>query len=338
MKTSSAGQLQHPRRSLGNRHRAQARKFLNLISGDCPPDDANLAWAEQAARQAVLYDFTHEDNWLILAETKKLAADDSGMRAVITDLFTILGRDPLMVDQLASVNMVEHGFELVAATLAADPLDPDYWFESIGEEGLGEFQRRFFSLDLSDVRANILFGRRLERIRTIDEDMFITMVQRLLAHRPYNHEAWVELGRLHERRKEFDEAWFCYDQAQIHFPQLDVRDSFRIRMERKLDGTATGWSRPTESGRDEFLRKMENLALKTQSSETAPPAGEKSSDSESGESESERLQRLMVEGEFSSAFFLARRLVTSGEDWASEYLEQAQANLRDEGSDSADLP
>ena len=38
--------LQHPRRSLGNRYRSQAEKFLKLGN-----DAGNLSWAEQSAKQ-----------------------------------------------------------------------------------------------------------------------------------------------------------------------------------------------------------------------------------------------------------------------------------------------
>ena len=46
--------LQHPRRSLGNRHRSQAEKFLKISN-----DESNLNWADQSAKQAILYDFTN---------------------------------------------------------------------------------------------------------------------------------------------------------------------------------------------------------------------------------------------------------------------------------------
>ena len=39
--------LQHPRRSLGNRQRSQAEKFLNLGR-----DQKNVMWAEQNAKQS----------------------------------------------------------------------------------------------------------------------------------------------------------------------------------------------------------------------------------------------------------------------------------------------
>ena len=54
--TDIGARLQHPRRSLGNRHRSQANKFLKLAGSD----KNNLPWAEQSARQAVLHDFCVE--------------------------------------------------------------------------------------------------------------------------------------------------------------------------------------------------------------------------------------------------------------------------------------
>ena len=53
--------LQHPRRSLGNRHRTQAEKFLQISN-----DESNLNWAEQSAKQAVLYDFTNPEKESIM--------------------------------------------------------------------------------------------------------------------------------------------------------------------------------------------------------------------------------------------------------------------------------
>ena len=86
-KTDIGSRLQHPRRSLGNRHRSQAEKFLQLSIND----KTNLSWAEQSARQAVLHDFTHPDNWRILLSIKLEIGDLSGVRAVLDDLFLILG-------------------------------------------------------------------------------------------------------------------------------------------------------------------------------------------------------------------------------------------------------
>ena len=92
--------LQHPRRNLGNRYRAQARKFSNLATQDDSRFDDNMSWAEQSARQAILYDFTDEENWRCLANIKHIRGDSIGLSSVLEDLFSILGRDPEQVDQL----------------------------------------------------------------------------------------------------------------------------------------------------------------------------------------------------------------------------------------------
>ena len=178
MANSSGSSLQHPRRSLGNRHRSQAQKFLALAQSTPNLSIQNLKWAEQSARQAVLHDFTHEENWRLLAEIKTLAEDEIGLRAVLEDLYAVLGRDPEHLQQLGEVNMLEHGFSLLSASLAADPLDPEYWAQLISSDFLDELENRFFHLDLSDPRANVLFGRRLERVRTIDEELFIRLVRK----------------------------------------------------------------------------------------------------------------------------------------------------------------
>ena len=69
--------LKHPRRSLGNRYRSQAEKFLRL--GD---DVGNLSWAEQSAKQSILYDFTNEENWRVLIRIKIQMEDSEGARSV----------------------------------------------------------------------------------------------------------------------------------------------------------------------------------------------------------------------------------------------------------------
>lgn len=331
MADKSASSLQHPRRSLGNRHRSQAQKFLNLSKTRKENLVQNLNWAEQSGRQALLHDFTHEENWQILAEIKTLRNDEHGLRALLEDLFAVLGRDPEQLNQLVGVDMIEHGHQLVCAALASDPLDPTFWGGDLTREFLDEFETRFFTLDLSDSRASVLFGRRLEKILPIDEERFIRMIRRLLAQRPFNHEAWTQLGKLHEMRKEYDEAWFSYDQAQSHFPQISTRDDFRLRMERRLDNDRSAWKRPDSMQRDEFLIRMENLALRPNEENSEENSEVKSVENvdlmSEEESEESTLLRLIGEKEYSAAFFLARRLVAGGESWATQYLEIAQSKL-----------
>ena len=108
--------LQHPRRSLGNRHRSQAEKFLNWVESN----STNLHWAEQSARQAVLHDFTHPDKWRILLQTKVAASDADGIRSILDELFLILGRDPELLLQLDGLNMLEQGSDLLEAAIIVE--------------------------------------------------------------------------------------------------------------------------------------------------------------------------------------------------------------------------
>ncbi len=318
--------LQHPRRSLGNRHRSQASKFLKLAESDI----ANLGWAEQSARQAVLHDFTHPDNWRLLIEIKVRADDASGIRTVLDELFLILGRDPELLAQLDGVDLTSSANKLLEGALSIDPLDPDAWWDCTqGEAGVQTFLERIRRLDFTDPRANILFSRRMERLLENGyEDEYLELTRKLLAQRPSNHEAWARLGRLHERREEFDEAWFCYDQAQTHSSSLRPRDEFRERMEARLEGAAvTPWKAPDIQGRVDFLARMQSLATPADS-DTAK-VGDESEDSKTKESEFERAKRLHSTGRSSEAFFIARRLAAEGDGEALSLAQTIQEAMDD---------
>ena len=189
--------LQHPRRSLGNRHRAQASKFLSIAKKDTENRLTNLNWAEQSSRQSVLHDFTNEDNWRQLIEIKILLSDENGIRAVLEDLFVILGRNPERTNILTGIDLIVHGNDLLEAAFAVDPLDPNNWYSSIAcnEEKFDEFTTRMNTLDLRDPRANIVFGRRIEKLFDNGRhEEFIPLARRIVAQRPQNHEAWIGLG------------------------------------------------------------------------------------------------------------------------------------------------
>ena len=228
--------LQHPRRSLGNRYRSQAEKFLRL--GD---DVGNLSWAEQSAKQSVLYDFTNEENWRVLIRIKVLMEDSEGSRSVLSDLFSVLGRDPELMSQLSGIDIISSCEDLLEGAFLSDPLDPDKWWSGICDkpEELQGFSERLRTLDVSDQRSNILYSRRLERVREGGyEDEFLELSRVLLSQRPTNHESWEQLGMLYERREEYDEAWLCYDQANVVYPRSSAREGFRERMEARVDGSA----------------------------------------------------------------------------------------------------
>ena len=320
--------LQHPRRSLGNRHRAQAIKFLNIAKSDDKNRLTNLNWAEQSSRQSVLHDFTNEDNWRILIEIKILLSDEIGVRAVLEDLFIILGRNPERTDILSGINLVLHGKDLLEAAFLVDPLDSDKWYTEIGcdHEKFTDFVARMNSLDLRDPRANIIFGRRIEKLFDNGRyDEFIPLAKTIVAQRPQNHEAWTGLGRLHERRNEYDEAWLCYDQAQIHFPSIPVRDEYRKRMDARLDGKKLPWKPPDISSRTMFLDKMYELSKPSQIDETPV---KQEPDETLILNDEQILQQLLENGDSQSALFLSRRLIANGEEWAQKYYDTAMNNLR----------
>ncbi len=321
----SASKLQHPRRNLGSRHRAQADRFVKLSKKDTERASENLAWAEQNAQQAVLYDFTDERNWRCLAEIKKMRMDGEGLSLVLEDLFIVLGRDPNQLSQIRGVNHLEVGLELLEAAFITDSLEPNEWFEKLDEKGLQDFAKRCKRLDFTDQRANIVYGRRLERIRGAGyEEIFIELVHHLLAHRPANHELWMELGRLHERRNEIDQAWLCYDHVQQVRPTEPVRDLFLDRLKRAMDGEeSVPWSGPSLQTRSDFLERMKNLSQNV----STVPVQEPSAPKEVSNTDLSRLENLIQAGEAAEAFFLARSLFTSGEEWAQEWMEKAQSML-----------
>ena len=302
--------LQHPRRSLGNRHRSQAEKFLKISQSS-----ENLNWAEQSAKQAVLYDFTNPENWIVLTKIKIIKGDMEGIRAVLKELFTILGRDPELLSQLKNIDLTENGMDLLNAGLRIDPLDPDKWAKEVlgNDDETEQFKKRVEALDLRDVRANILFSRRIERLRDFDnEDMFMYLSRIILAQRPSNHETWNELGKLHERRGEFDEAWFCYDQAQTYFPTLKVRDRYKERMEAKMDGKANiPWKEPGVKNRVDFLKKMQDMsAPKNFTENLEEEVGQKQLEND----EYQKIANFREQGNLSGAFFLARQLAAEGDE------------------------
>lgn len=322
-----ADSLQHPRRSLGDRHRSQSQKYVNLAldeQGNVIRERlVNLEWGEQSARQAVLHDFTNAENWKVLVRVKSLLGDSEGIRSVLEDLFSVLGRKPEHLMQLENIDFVTSGYGLLLASIEADPLDPDVWWNMACESQdiLTEFLDRTSKLDLRDRRANLLFSRRIERIRDSgDEDQFIRLSKIILAQRPTNHEAWASLGRMHERRKEYSDAWLCYDQAQICFPVNRVRDEFRSRMEAELDGKGKKkWKSPGIDQRVDFLRKMEDMAT--------PESVYVNLEDDVDEDPIRKVEELVSEGKLSEAFFMTRRMAAKGVEGALEINQELRKKM-----------
>ena len=317
---STTDLLQHPRRNLGIRYRTQAIRFMKLAKKDVERKYENLEWAENNARQSILYDFTDQENWRCLAQVKVERIDMEGMESLLMDLFQVLGRDPDLLVQIKKADLIESGQELLEAIFLNDPLDADVWFDKMGDNEISKFESRCRTLNFTDQRANIIFGRRIERLlKAGKEDLFISLVPHLLAHRPQNHELWLQLGRLHERRKEVAQSWLCYDHVQALLPHTLERDRFLSRMKGKMDGEDfKPWSAPTVSDRKSFLEKMQNLARLPSEIEPEDEL-DSSPHTLSGE---EKITILVDEEKYSEAFFMARSLAANGEQWALEWVEK----------------
>ena len=141
------------------------------------------------------------------------------------------------------------------------------------------------------------------------EDEYLELTRKLLAQRPSNHEAWDKMGKLHERRGEFDQAWLCYDQAQSNSTNLNSRDDFKVRMESLIDGKGKlAWKAPDISDRLDFLNRMQVLARPT-----TELAQDEILEEDTELSELDYARQLFEKDRLSEAFFIARRLATQGD-------------------------
>jgi hypothetical protein len=136
----------------------------------------------------------------------------------------------------------------------------------------------------------------------------------------------MELGRLYERREEMDEAWSCYDHVQQLQPHQTVRDAFLERITGRLMGEKEKpWTAPSIEKRSQFLEHMLQLSQRISTiedvQETSIPVEKEQI---SVHPDLIRLQSLMDAGDASEAFFLARRLVSQGEEWAEEWVAKAK--------------
>ena len=87
------------------------------------------------------------------------------------------------------------------------------------------------------------------------------------------------------------------------------------------------WSKPSVEKRDEFLRQMMELSKRVSKSEDNIQDVYTDENVESKHPDLSRLELLISNEDFSEAFFLARRLISQGEDWATDWLEAARVGL-----------
>ncbi len=317
-----------PRKSLGDRNRSQAHKFLKLSKLDSNQRFENLQWAEQSARQAILYDYTNFQNWELLLKLKHELVDEEGIYALLEDLLTVLGKDIELITQLKNIDILPSCFDLFSSILKREPLNADIWWEKIRSDDaeLNHFINKCKKMDFRDRRSNVVFGRRLERIRGSGlNDVFSELMPYLLAHRPDNYELWIELGKHHESLKDYKNAWMCYDQVL----QFKPRDNNKLRLSEiilhKFDNLED--IKPTKMDIYSFNSRLESLTKSMKFEEVLKPKTEIGNHMNELES---KLSDLINSKGYQEAFFMARSLLSEGELWAQKYFEKAKEGLIDE--------
>lgn len=316
-----------PRKSLGDRNRSQANKFYNLSEVDSNQKIENLQWAEQSARQAILYDYTNYKNWEILLIMKNELGDESGIYSLLEDLLSVLGKDGDLIAQLKNINIFPSCFDLFYSIIKREPLDADVWWAKIELNGfdLDSFVSRCKVMDFRDRRSNVIFGRRLERIRKHGlNDVFSELMPYLLAHRPDNYELWTELGKHHESLKDYKNALMCYDQVL----QFNPKDKNKQRLSEILNIKYKGLSlmMPNKNEIQSFHLRLEKLTNSIRNNEEIEIIEESKELSQL----EFKLKSLLDSRDYQEIFFISRSLISEGEDWAKKYFEIAKEELLNE--------
>lgn len=317
-----------PRKSLGDRNRSQAHKFFKLSKKYSAQRFENLQWAEQSARQSILYDYTNFQNWELLLVLKNELNDEPGIYTLLEDLLSVLGKDSELIEQLRSIDIIPSCFDLFSSILKREPLDADVWWNQIknDEDKLEEFIERCKMMDFRDRRSNVIFGRRLERVRMHGlNDVFSELMPYLLSHRPDNYELWIELGKHHESLNDYKNAWMCYDQVL----EFNPRDKNKSRLSGILNKRFKNIDEIKPNINDEFSfhSRLEKLTLTIKNidvlDENEAPV-EKVNDLEL------KLKKLIETKNFQEGFFMARSLLSEGEKWVLPYFEKAKEGLTNE--------
>ena len=317
MKNGNLG-FNYPKKSQGDRCRAQALKFYNLFCNNQKNSNDYFEWAEQSARKSIMYDYTNYMNWEFLLKLKVESGDSKGVYIVLEDLLSVLGKEPFLIKQLKNINLLATSQELFYSILKREPLDANIWWDKIekGEFKLSEFELRCQEMDFRDRRSNIIFGRRLERLRINGHDeIFFKLMPYLLAHRPDNHELWIELGKHHESFNHIKEALMCYEQVLTFKPNDKNKERLGLILKKKFD-KITSYT-PSKKEKISFHNKLEKLSKNKDINSKIIPMN--STPKDNLDPLEVKLVELIKNKEFQEAFFISRRLISEGETWAEKY-------------------
>ena len=117
-----------------------------------------------------------------------------------------------------------------------------------------------------------------------------------------------------------------YDHVQILMPHMRVRDEFLNRLMKMEGEEQTPWNGQVVQDRVSWTNggTQQTYPTRTVESETVEQVVEEPQKLDNDE---KKLLDLIKSESISEAFFLARRLVASGEEWAVEYLEQCRSQM-----------
>ena len=321
----SVGNFFMPKKGLGDRHKSQAQKFYKLYKKNPENNHDHLHWAEQSARQAILYDYTNFENWEVLLQIKLQLKDESGIYTLLEDLLSVLGKDSDFIMQLKEINILPSCTDLFYSILKREPLNADKWWERILSEeyNLEEFIERCKTMDFRDRRSNIIFGRRLERLRKHGfNDIFSLLVPYLLAHRPDNYELWIELGKHHESLEDYKKALMCFDQALEFQPNDKNKSRLSSIISRKFKEDLI------QHPSTEEILSFQNRLKKLTSSHKTEIVIDDDVSKEFNELEI-KLKELIQNNNYQEGFFMSRSLIAEGREWAKVYFEICKEGLID---------
>lgn len=315
-----------PRKAQGDRFRAQATKFYNISKSNIEGNLDNLEWAEQSARKSIMYDYTNHLNWGFLLELKIALKDEKGLQYLFEDLLAVLGKDPFLISQLKNINLLSASKDLFYSILKREPLNADIWWEGVvnGDFDIDEFKNRCKKMDFRDRRSNIIFGRRLERLRINGYDeIFLELMPYLLAHRPDNFELWTELGKHYEHLNQIKESLLCYEQVLIFKPNDKNKERLNKIIKNNFDKISDFL--PNKEEETSFHNKLVKLARN--SNDDSIDIDNNMEREELENPLEERLKKLLNNKDFQEAFFLSRSLIADGQSWAEKYFILSKEGL-----------
>ena len=116
-----------PKKSLGDRYRAQSHKFFKLSLEHTKNNFENLQWAEQSARQSILYDYTNFQNWENLLKIKLKLADEGEHHSSESNVAKTVALQEKAIEKVNEA--IKDGARLLTGGSVPENLDRGYFYQ-----------------------------------------------------------------------------------------------------------------------------------------------------------------------------------------------------------------